>query len=78
MQTSTTFKTMEPNDRPAVDAIFQVQIGVHSDLLYDRENIQRSPEIATISKITLEPTSVAANPWGGLIYVLVRAGCTGY
>ena len=48
----------------------QFQIGVHSDNLYDKAELNRAPQIV----LTFTPTSATgaiSNPWGGLIYVTV-------
>lgn len=50
----------------------RVQVGCHTDTLYHLERLLRSPEIAKEFGIEAARTTVA-NPFGGLIYIVVPA-----
>ncbi len=49
---------------------FAVRIGCHKDRLYHLDEWKRIPEITTEATLNT-PTTVAANPFGGLLYVVV-------
>lgn len=49
---------------------YSVRIGCHSDRLYKLEQWKRMPEITTVTPLTT-PATLTANPFGGLIYIVV-------
>lgn len=60
--------------KSALAAGLKLRIGAHTDKLWDHESWKRVPEIATAAALT-KPTTEAASPFGGLIYIDVPAGC---
>ena len=57
----------------ALAAGLDLQIGAHTDTLYEKEAWERLPEI--VRRVPLvEPTTEAASGFGGLLYVRVPAG----
>ena len=50
----------------------QVQVGAHTDRLYDKEDLKRFPEIV-FSFPVMSTTVKVANPFGGLLFIRVSA-----
>ena len=53
-----------------------VRIGCHTDSLVNLDSWKRAPEISCVFPLTTA-TTTAANPFGGLVYLVVPEGLTG-
>ena len=51
-----------------------LQVGQHSDTLYDKETLDRPPKVVRSFSVVTAVTKVA-NAHGGLLYVVVEPGC---
>ncbi|XP_078515288.1 TRPM8 channel-associated factor homolog [Lissotriton helveticus] len=58
----------------AIGAKLKVQIGCHTDDLSNSEELFRPPVVVKVSQVKSEKMAIS-NLWGGLIYILVPAGC---
>ncbi|CAN5328178.1 hypothetical protein BH23VER1_BH23VER1_35780 [soil metagenome] len=59
----------------AAAAGLEVRVGCHSDRLYHKERWERPPEISFVWPLR-EVVTTVANPFGGLVYVVVPDRCT--
>ena len=53
---------------------FSIRIGAHTDTLWDLDKWDRAPDISRLFAVT-SPKMRVANPYGGLIYVVVPEKC---
>jgi hypothetical protein len=60
--------------KAAVSAGLKVELGIHVDRNWNLASWRRFPEISTLTPLAQEVTS-AANAFGGLVSILVPAGC---
>lgn len=60
--------------REAVSAGLKLELGIHGDKNWQLNSWRRFPEISTLTPLLQEKT-VAANAFGGLVSLLVPAGC---
>ncbi|XP_078514936.1 TRPM8 channel-associated factor homolog [Lissotriton helveticus] len=58
----------------AIGAKLKVQIGCQSDNLCGKEELFRPPVVIKVFEVKREKMTIS-NLWGGLIYILVPAGC---
>jgi hypothetical protein len=66
--------TVESDDDGAIAGL-AVRIGCHKDTLYGKDRWRRAPEI-TLERPLLGPRTSIANPFGGLVYIVVPSGQT--
>lgn len=61
--------------KDAVAAGLKLELGIHGDKNWNLSSWRRFPEISTLTPLVQEET-LAANAFGGLVSLLVPAGCT--
>ena len=61
--------------KPATAAGLKVELGIHVDKNWNLSSWRRFPEISTLTPLAQEKT-LAANAFGGLVSLIVPAGCS--